>query len=161
MVGAYGLWGGIFSEFLMSRLSLLSAAALAVALSACAGQRSDDTSAAPAASAQTAAPAATAAPPPPPPAATTTPTTPGTYTDDKLRSFITASTQIEPISRTLATATPEQRTAATNQIRTILQTNNITADEYNAIATQARTDAELSARITALQAPADAPTTPQ
>ncbi len=138
----------------MSRFSLLAVAALAIALSACASQRSDDTpSAAPAAQAQAAAPAAAT------PA--TAPTQPGTYTDDQLRAFVAASTQIEPISRSLPTATAEQRTAATDQIRTILQTNNIDADTYNAIATQARTDAALSARISALQAPADTPTLPQ
>lgn len=142
----------------MSRISLLPAAAVVVALSAlaaCAG-RSDDASPAPMAESRLAAPAA-APTPPPAVAPTPAPTQPGVYTDAQLRSFVAASQQIEPISQSLATATPEQRTAATAQIRTILQTNNITADQYNAIATQARTDAELSARITALQAPADAP----
>ena len=36
---------------------------------------------------------------------------PGTYTDAQLRSFVTASAEIDPLNRQLATATGEQRTA--------------------------------------------------
>ena len=86
-----------------------------------------------------------------------------TFTDAQLQSFIAASTAIDPINRTLATATPEQRTEAATQIRAILQQNNLTFEQYNGIASRAQADTALAARINALAqpaAPADA-TTPQ
>lgn len=85
------------------------------------------------------------------------------FTDVQLRSFIAASIAIDPINRSLATATPEQRTEAATQIRTILQQNNLTFEQYNGIASRAQADTALAARINALAqpaAPADA-TTPQ
>lgn len=85
------------------------------------------------------------------------------FTDAQLQSFIAASVAIDPINRTLATATPEQRTEAAMQIRTILQQNNLTFEQYNGIAARAQADTALAARINALAqpaAPADA-TTPQ
>jgi hypothetical protein len=83
--------------------------------------------------------------------------TPANFTDAQLTAFVAAAAEIDPISRSLATATPEQRTQATEQIRAILTRHNIDSETYNAIAARAQTDAELAARITALQAPADAP----
>lgn len=76
------------------------------------------------------------------------------FTDAQLQSFIAASVAIDPINRTLATATPEQRTEAATQIRTILQQNNLTFEQYNGIATRAQADTALAARINALAQPA-------
>jgi hypothetical protein len=76
------------------------------------------------------------------------------FTDAQLQSFIAASAAIDPINRTLATATPEQRTEAATQIRTILQQNNLTFEQYNGIAARAQADQTLAARINALRAPA-------
>ncbi|MGD9966099.1 MAG: DUF4168 domain-containing protein [Hyphomonadaceae bacterium] len=75
---------------------------------------------------------------------------PDTFTDATLRAFAAASVDIEPITRTLATATPEQRTQATEQIRQILQRNNLDSATYNAIAARAQSDSTFAARIAAL-----------
>jgi hypothetical protein len=96
------------------------------------------------------------------------------FTDAQLQAFATASAEIDPITRSLATATPEQRDQAAVQIRAILARNNITFDAYNGIAAQAQSDDQLAARIAALSAaqpqsetgegpatePDSAPTTP-
>jgi hypothetical protein len=74
----------------------------------------------------------------------------GTYTDAQLRSFAAAAVEIDPISRTLPTATAEQRTAAVTQIRAILARNNLDETTYNAIAAQAQADPALAARIRTL-----------
>lgn len=84
-----------------------------------------------------------------------------TFTDAQVTAFAAASTEIDPISQRLASATPEQRTEATTQIRGILERHSLTADTYNAIATQAQTDTSLQARINAARAPAPAETPPQ
>ncbi|MGE0740340.1 MAG: DUF4168 domain-containing protein [Hyphomonadaceae bacterium] len=76
--------------------------------------------------------------------------TPAEYTDAQLHAFAAASAEIDPISRALPSATEEQRTEATTQIREILTRNNIDADTYNAMAAQAQTDAAFAARISAL-----------
>jgi hypothetical protein len=78
---------------------------------------------------------------------------PDTFNDTTLRSFAAASVEIEPITRTLATATPEQRTQATEQIRQILQRNNLDSATYNAIAARAQSDTAFAARIAALNRP--------
>jgi hypothetical protein len=67
-----------------------------------------------------------------------------------LRAFAAASVEIDPISRTLASQTPEQRTAATEQIRQILQRNNLDSATYNAIASRAQADPALASRIASL-----------
>jgi uncharacterized protein DUF4168 len=96
-------------------------------------------------SAEPSSPAMTAAP--------TTPAAPASYTDAQLRSFSTAATAIEPISRGItASSTAEQRTQASTQIRAILQRNNLDSTTYNAIAAQAHTDTALAARIRTLSA---------
>lgn len=77
--------------------------------------------------------------------------------DDQLRAFITASAEIEPLSATLTSGTETERAQAAEQIRSILARNNLTIEVYNGIAAQARTNAELQARLQALNAPADAP----
>src|SRR5262245_47080624 len=87
------------------------------------------------------------------PAATAQAAPAQTFTDAQLHSFATASAEIDPINRTLATASAEQRTAAAAQIRTVLQRNNLDSATYNAIAAQAQTDTALAARINALRAP--------
>jgi len=92
------------------------------------------------------------------PPAATTPATPGVYTDAQLRSFVTASAEIDPLNRQLATATGEQRTAIVGQIRASLERNAIDSATYNAIAAQAQTDTALATRIASLRSPT---TTPQ
>lgn len=62
-----------------------------------------------------------------------------------------AAREIDPINSTLATATPEQRTAAAGQIREVLVRNNLDAATYNAIAMRAQTDEALRTRIQTLQ----------
>jgi hypothetical protein len=76
---------------------------------------------------------------------------PDTFTEATLRAFAAASVEIDPISRNLATATPEQRTQATEQIRQILQRHNLDSATYNAIAARAQTDQALAARIASLR----------
>jgi len=75
----------------------------------------------------------------------------GEFTDVQLRSFVTASRDITPITQGLTTATPEQQAQASTQIREILQRNNLNSDIYNGIAARAQTDQALAARIAALQ----------
>lgn len=135
----------------MSRISWMVAACSVAVLgvSACAGTNSDDDlaqPAAPAAQTQAAPEPAQTAPDLAGPGAPA-----GTYTDAQLQSFVMAAAEINPIAQTLTTATPEQRTAAATQIRGILSANNLDADTYNAIASQAQTDQALAARIAALQ----------
>lgn len=72
---------------------------------------------------------------------------PDTFSDDSLRAFARASIEIQPITDGLAAATPEQRTQATEQIRQILERNNLDSATYNAIAARAQTDQALVARI--------------
>lgn len=94
------------------------------------------------------------APPPSAQAQAATPAAPSTatsFTDAQLQSFVTASRQIEPLNRQVATATPEQRSALATQIRGILTQNNLDGATYNAIATRAQTDQALASRIAALQ----------
>ena len=127
----------------MSRISWMVAACSVAVLgvSACAGTNSDDDLA------QSAAPAAqTQAAPEPASGASA-----GAYSDAQLEAFVAAATQINPIAQGLPTATPEQRTAAAEQIRGILAANNLDANTYNAIASSAQTDTALAARIAALQ----------
>ncbi len=76
------------------------------------------------------------------------------FTDAQLRSFIAASTEINPLSQSLGAATPEQQQAIAAQIRAALQTNNLSIEAYNGIASQAQSDPALAARINALAAPA-------
>jgi hypothetical protein len=75
---------------------------------------------------------------------------PDTFSDETLRAFAAASVEIDPISRSLATATPEQQTQATEQIRQILARNNLDSATYNAIAARAQSDPTFAARIAAL-----------
>jgi len=72
---------------------------------------------------------------------------PDTFGDDSLLAFARASIEIQPITDSLATATPEQRTQATEQIRQILERNNLDSATYNAIAARAQSDQALAARI--------------
>jgi len=131
----------------MFKTSLLAAAAV-LALAACAGHTGTEASTA------AAAPTAAAPPPEPTPAPSTTPSTtpaaPATYTDAQLRSFAMAARQIQPLNAQLTSGTPQQRTAAAAQVRTILQQNNLDSATYNAIAAQAQSDPAFAARISAL-----------
>ncbi len=148
-----------------------AATAAALALGACASNTDSNMSSALESNARTttttttteqttttaqAAQSAQAATPAQPDAAAPAPT--GEYTDAQLRSFAAAAVEIQPISQRLATATPEQRTAAADQIRTILTRNNLDGATYNAIAARAQTDAAFASRIAALSPQA---TTPQ
>lgn len=146
----------------MTKFQLLAAAAVAALAAACANTQTAQTETrstaaastssasriAPSTSAQTATPApaqqAQAAPAP------ATPMTPTTFTDDQLRSFSRAAVEIDPISRTLSTATPEQQATATTQIRAILARNNLDGATYNAIAAQAQRDPTFAQRIASL-----------
>jgi hypothetical protein len=77
-----------------------------------------------------------------PPAATSS-----AYTDAQVRSFATARTQIDPIRNTLPTLSTSDRAQANARISGILRTNNLTMDQYNSIASAARADTALNARI--------------
>lgn len=120
----------------MSRFLWLSAAALTIALGA-AMPAAAQTQAAPPAQAQQ-----------------------QTFTDAQVSAFAAASVEIDPISRSLANGTAEQRTQGATQIRGILQRHNLEADVYNAIATRAQSDTALAARIQAAR-PTGAQETPQ
>ena len=76
---------------------------------------------------------------------------PSSYSDAQLQSFAAASLEIDPISRTLATATPEQRTEAATQIREILTRHQLDSATYNQIASSAQSDPALAARVAELQ----------
>lgn len=145
----------------MTKFQLLAAAAVAALAAACAGtqtasnetQQSAATASAARTTAQPAAPPAqtmTPAPAQQAQATTPAPTTPTTFTDDQLRSFALAAIEIDPISRTLATATPEQQATAADQIRQILARNNLDGATYNAIAARAQADQTFAARIQTL-----------
>jgi hypothetical protein len=82
---------------------------------------------------------------------------PGTFTDANLRAFAAASVEIEPINRSLATASAEQRTQATERIRAILARHNLDGATYNAIAARAQSDPAFAARIRALHEQAATP----
>lgn len=84
---------------------------------------------------------------------------PETFTDDSLRAFARASIEIQPLTAGLTTATPEQQAQVTEQIRQILQTNNLDSATYNAIAQRAQTDQAFAARVQELHRQAQAPTT--
>lgn len=79
---------------------------------------------------------------------------PDTFSDANVRAFAAASAEIEPINRTLGAATPEQRTAAAEQIRTILERHNLDGATYNAIAGRAQGDPAFAERIRTLSSPA-------
>jgi hypothetical protein len=82
------------------------------------------------------------------------------FTDAQLSAFIAASAEIQPLSASLASGTPEQRAATAEQIRSILQRNNLDLETYNGIAAQIRANPELQTRLNALaqqQAPAATP----
>jgi len=138
----------------MFRASLFAAAA-AISLAGCAGGAGTQAETSSSAAAATAAPAAAPTPAPTPqPAAPAAPAAPATYTDAQLRSFAAASHDIQPLNAQLTSGTPEQRAAATAQVRSILQRNNLDGATYNAIAAQAHSDPAFAARIAALAPPA-------
>jgi hypothetical protein len=155
----------------MTKFQLLAAAAVAALGAACAGSGATDsasssttttTTTTRSAQATAPAPATTATPAPAQQAQTTTTTTttpaaPTTFTDAQLRSFAAAATEIDPISRSVATQTPEQRAASTEQIRQILARNNLDSATYNAIAARAQADPALASRIASLNRPNQAP----
>jgi hypothetical protein len=85
-----------------------------------------------------------------------TPATPGVYTDAQLSNFVAASTEIQPLTTNINTATPEQRAQITTQIRASLQRHNIDSATYNAIAVAAQTDTTLAARINGMRSGATA-----
>lgn len=145
----------------MTKFQLLAAAAIAALGAACAGTSASDTASTStttttttrSAQAATPAPAQTTTPAPAQQAQTTTTTTPAaptTFTDAQLTSFAAAAIEIDPISRSVATQTPEQRAASTEQIRQILARNNLDSATYNAIAARAQSDPTLAARIASL-----------
>jgi hypothetical protein len=76
------------------------------------------------------------------------------FTDAQLQSFIAASTEINPLSQSLAAAPADQQQVIAAQIRAVLQSHNLSIEAYNGIAAQAQSDPALAARINALAAPA-------
>ncbi|MGE0597268.1 MAG: DUF4168 domain-containing protein [Hyphomonadaceae bacterium] len=84
------------------------------------------------------------------------PAAPAAFTDAQVEAFAHASLEIDPISRSLAGATPEAQTAAATQIRGILERHSLDGETYNAIAARAQADAALAERIATLQVNAQA-----
>ncbi|MGE0740339.1 MAG: DUF4168 domain-containing protein [Hyphomonadaceae bacterium] len=72
---------------------------------------------------------------------------PDTFSDETLRAFTAASAEIDPISRSLATQTPEQQAQSAEQIRQILTRHNLDGATYNAIAARAQADTAFAARL--------------
>ncbi len=72
---------------------------------------------------------------------------PDTFADSNLRTFAAASVEIDPITQSLSTATPEQQAQATEQIRQILDRNNLDSTTYNAIAARAQAEPAFAQRI--------------
>lgn len=127
----------------MSGHSWLAAAAAVAFTAACAGSdRGNVAESTSTRTADTMAPSAAPAPMHTPQATS--------FSDAQLRSFAAATQEINPIAGTLSTATPEQRAAATEQIRGILARNELDVETYNAIAAQARSDPALVERIRSL-----------
>lgn len=75
------------------------------------------------------------------------------FSDAQIQAFAAASLEIDPINRSLATASGADRATAATQIREILTRNNLDGATYNAIATRAQTDTALQTRIAAARAP--------
>jgi hypothetical protein len=84
---------------------------------------------------------------------------PDTFSEESLRAFARASIEIQPLTNSLGTATPEQQAQVTEQIRQILERNNLDGATYNAIAQRAQADEAFAARIQDLHRQAQAPTT--
>lgn len=84
---------------------------------------------------------------------------PDTFSDESLRAFAQASIEIQPLTNSLSTATPEQQAAVTEQIRQILERNNLDSATYNAIAQRAQADETFAARVQELHRQAQAPAT--
>jgi hypothetical protein len=84
-----------------------------------------------------------------------------TYTDAQIQAFAAASAEIDPISRSLPTASATQRTEAATQIRAVLQRHNLDSNTYNSIAAQAQTDTALAARINAARPAPAQPAAPE
>lgn len=75
---------------------------------------------------------------------------PDTFSDATLRAFAAASAEIDPISRAIATQTPEQQAQSAEQIRQILARHDLDGATYNAIAARAQADSAFAARLTTL-----------
>lgn len=84
---------------------------------------------------------------------------PDTFGDESLRAFAQASTEIQPLTDGLATATPEQQAQVTEQIRHILERNNLDSATYNAIAQRAQSDPAFASRVQELHRQAQGPAT--
>lgn len=80
------------------------------------------------------------------------------FTDAQLRSFLAAGAEIQPLNATLASGTDAERAAAAEQIRGILQRNNLDIETYNGIAAQIRSNPELQTRLNTLAQPAPSAT---
>jgi hypothetical protein len=130
----------------MANTKLFVGAAMAAALAMTGACASSQDSGNPGASANV----STMTPAAPEPSPATSAETAG-YSDAQLRAFAEASLEIDPISRGLAGATPQEQATAAEQIRGILERHDLDGATYNAIASEAQTDAELAARIAELQ----------
>lgn len=131
-------------------------AAVLFACGAASCQTTDDGDAGPAM--ERAAPEAQAEPAPPA-APEAAPTPQASYSDQQLRNFIRANMEVSAIASRHASSlqgTPDQQAAARAQIQNealpVLQRHNLDAQTYNAIASAARTDPSVQARIAQLRA---------
>jgi|GEM_PF-2691793 len=80
-----------------------------------------------------------------------------TVTDEKLRAFVAASREIQPLTANLATASEAEREQVSTQIGAILSRHNIDSNLYNAIAVEAQSNQALAARIAAVTQPSATP----
>ncbi|WP_292071476.1 DUF4168 domain-containing protein [Brevundimonas sp. UBA7534] len=128
------------------RLALLASASLLVAAGAAHAQ--DAAPAAPPAPQTAPADAMTPAPAP----------APGGFTDQELKKFDDAMTQVRAVSDTLngAQPTPEQQA----QMASAIQDSGLEVTRFNAISTAVSSDPELAARIAVLNTAPPAPGTP-
>lgn len=126
------------------RLALLASASLLVAAGA--------------AHAQDPAPAAPPAPQTAPANAMTPAPAPGGFTDQELKKFDDAMTQVRAVSDALngAQPTPEQQA----QMASAIQDSGLEVTRFNAISTAVSSDPELAARIAVLNTAPPAPGTP-
>lgn len=124
------------SSWLTLAYAMLLAAAGPLAACASNGAEAQD---APAQQAQSAQPQASQAQP--------SQTQGSGYTDAQLRSFVAARDAIQELS---PGQTTEQQAANQQQIAQILQQNNLSAEQYNAIAAASQTDVDLRNRIAAV-----------
>ena len=72
------------------------------------------------------------------------------YTNDELKSFITANVGIYQVQQQIASQMQELVVAANQQMEQVLQSNGLTADEYNAMGQTIQGDTQLQEKVNSI-----------